>query len=190
MIYDDQIRQREGEISDLRRRESEYSILVAQSNEVIKTSMDIEAIKTAFVTANTVVAARNNIAPRIAGIEKQIDNLRNDQQAFRSMLEPTPGRIEAKKDELRRLRQRRGEEQDALGRLRTQAQAVAYELARLPKPVALVGVGNWQDDGLAARRSLLLERETSLRFQISRAEGELQINERLVSEAEASIEKM
>jgi hypothetical protein len=36
----------------------------------------------------------------------------------------------------------------------------------------------------------LIDRETSLKFQIGRTEAELQIRDRLVSEAEASIEKM
>ena len=77
-----------------------------------------------------------------------------------------------------------------MARLRTQAQAVADELARLPKPVALMGVGIGQDDALAARRSALKSRVEDLQSQISRTEAELQVSERLVSDAETSVEKM
>ena len=95
-----------------------------------------------------------------------------------------------KKAELQRLRQRRAEEQDALARLRSQAQAVAGELAGLPKPVALMGIGIGQDDALAARRSSLKSRVEELQSQINRTEAELQVSERLVSEAETSVERM
>ena len=147
MFRDKEIQELQNEIADLRRKESEGS------------------------------RPRDNITNRIIGIEKKSDDLRNDQDAFRRELASVPGWIEAKKDELQRLRQRRSEEQEALGRLKSQAQPIADELARLPKPIAVAGPGTWQDDGLAARRSLLLERETSLRFQISRAEAELQISD-------------
>jgi len=190
MFRDKEIQELQNEIADLRRKASECTLALTQANETIKTSVELSGVERAWVTAHAAVATRDNITNHIIGIEKKIDDLRNDQETFRRELASVPGRIEAKKDELQRLRQRRSEEQDALCRLRTQAQGVADELARLPKSIAVSGAGTWQDDGLAARRSLLLERETSLRFQISRAEAELQISERLVSEAEASIKKM
>ena len=53
-----------------------------------------------------------------------------------------------------------------------------------------MGVGIGQDDALAARRSALKSRFEELQSQISRTEAELQVSERLVSEAGASMEKM
>jgi len=102
----------------------------------------------------------------------------------------THKRIETQKAELEGLRRRRAEEQETLARLRAQAEAVADELAGLPKPVVLMGIGIRQNDVLAARRSALKSRVEELQSQISRTEAELQVSERLVSEAGASIEKM
>jgi len=190
MFRDKEIQELQNEIADLRRKQSEASQALASANDTIRTSVELGDVEKAYVTAHAAVAVRNNVATRITGIEKKIDDLRNDQEAFRQELAAAPKRIEAKKDELQRLRQRRREEQEALARLRAQAQAVAGELAGLPKPVALMGVGIGQDDALAARRSALKSRVEELQFQISRTEAELQVSERLVSEAEASVEKM
>ena len=87
------------------------------------------------------------------------------------------------KAELEALRCRRAEERETLARLRAQVQAVAGELAGLPKPVSLPGLGIGHDDALAARRSALKSRVEELQSQISRIEAELQVSERLVSEA-------
>jgi chromosome segregation ATPase len=145
MIRDKEIQELQNEIADLRRKEAQGQMALAKANETIKTSTEIGDVERAWVTANAAVATRNNIATRIAGIEKKIDDLRNDQQAFRSELESVPERVEAKKAELQRLRRRRNEQEGALARLRTQAQSVADELARLPKPIAVAGAGTWQD---------------------------------------------
>jgi len=43
---------------------------LTQANETVKTSTEISAVERAWVTANAAVATRNNIATRIAAIEK------------------------------------------------------------------------------------------------------------------------
>lgn len=190
MFRDKEIQELQNEIADLRRKQSEASQALASANDTIRTSVEISDVERAWVTANAAVATRNNIATRITGIEKKIDDLRRDQEAFLGELESAPKRIEAKKDELQRLQQRRAEEQDALARLRTQAQAVVDELAGLPRPVTLLGIGTVQDEGLAARRSALKSRADDLQSQIGRVEAELVVSERLIAESEASIQRL
>jgi len=166
-------------------------LTVTEANETVKSSVDIDAIEKAMTRGAASVPPRRNIERWIAGIEKEIKELKLKQEAFIHELQiAAPERIEKQRDELQRLQQRRNEEQYVLSRLRAQAQAVAGELAGLPKPVALMSIGIGQDDALTARRAQLSERQTSLQSQIARVEAELQVSERLISEAEASIEKM
>jgi hypothetical protein len=65
-----EIRELQNEIADLRRKESEAHQALTQSNQTIKTSTELGDVERAWVTANAAVATRNNIATRIAGIEK------------------------------------------------------------------------------------------------------------------------
>jgi chromosome segregation ATPase len=166
-------------------------LTVTEANETVKSSVDIDVIEKAMTRGAAFVPARRNIERRIAEAEKEIKELKLKQEGFLYELQiAAPERIEKKESELQRLQQRGAEEQDAMSRLRAQTQAVAGDLAGLPKPVALMGIGIGQDDALAARRFALKSRVEELQSQISRVEAELQVSERLVSEAETSVERM
>ena len=83
MFRDKEIQELQNEIADLRRKQSEASQALASANDTIRTSVELGDVEKAYVTAHAAVAVRNNVATRITGIEKKIDDLRNDQEAFR-----------------------------------------------------------------------------------------------------------
>ena len=83
MIRDKEIQELQNEIADLQRKESGAARSLVKANETIRTSTELGDVERALVTAHAAVAVRNNVVVRVAGIEKKIDDLRNDQEAFR-----------------------------------------------------------------------------------------------------------